>query len=292
MHMIRYAGISDKGLVRPANEDRMGVGVPGKLLTDGEAFSATLPLKAAGVLLLVSDGVGGLNAGEVASEMTVSGVVERLGVAKPERIRSAVHREALLDEILRNVNKLVFDAAQSDAQRSGMAATLTLLWLLPCGATIAQVGDSRCYRMRERMFTQLTEDQSKVAAMVRRGELSEQEAKNHPRKNVIEQAVGISPDRFNPVVESIELRDGDRFLLCSDGITDRLKNDQLAPFLQELSNTDLPSRAQDILDAGIQASGRDNLTVLLVEYNHTRLWQRMGGIFRGLTSGRGIGANK
>lgn len=261
-----YSGVTDKGSLRPGNEDALAIGIPGR--KDPLPLASLRPVKclAEGVLFLVSDGVGGLSAGEVASRMTVESVLAELASRlhhKPMRATRR-RREDLLRTVLGKVNEAVFNTARADPDKARMAATLTALWVAPDGVTTAQAGDSRCYRARGSVFAQLTEDQSKVAAMVRRGEISASEARNHPMRNVIEQAIGVKPELFHPVLRSFDLIPGDRFLLCSDGLTDGLDNDSLAGYFAAAAPADLDQLARTMIDAGIRASGRDNLTVLLV----------------------------
>lgn len=286
MGRLRYFGLTDKGPLRKSNEDALGIAVAGSadfLSLDSSTGCDCTPL---GVLFIVSDGVGGFNAGEVASRMAVEKMVSLLSseLAGVSNSPTSEKKEQLLSQSINKVNLAVYEEANSTPERSKMAATLTLLWLTPAGITIAHAGDSRCYRQRESVFEQLTRDHSKVAAMVSRGEITAEQAKVHPKRNVIEQAIGLKPDRFKPDVESFDLQHGDRFLLCSDGLTGGLDNEHLAEYFADPFPEDLSQLGAELIRDGIRAYGRDNLTILLVEWLNPNTFQtiaqRCGRLFR------------
>jgi serine/threonine protein phosphatase PrpC len=231
---LRVAATSDRGLVRAENED---------------AFIASLPL------VVVADGVGGQNAGEIASALAVEVLSEwkpRLSARRPERLREAA----------RDANHRIYTRAQSDTSLQGMATTLTAAWIEGGTCTVAQIGDSRAYLYRDGVLEQLTEDQSAVAELVKSGRISPEEAYTHPWRNRILQALGGAPDVVVDMY-SIDLRVGDRLLIASDGLTDELRDDVLREVLSTIEDPEVAGRT--LISRAKEAGGRDNITVALVD---------------------------
>ncbi len=263
---LRYAGKTDKGLARTNNEDYMAISEAagkGALANSSNSFK---PCPQYGVLFLVSDGVGGQNAGEVASQMTVETVTATVAnrLKRGESSRQPDPAK-VLNKAIQAAHETVRDEAAKNPNRSTMAATLTALWVRNGEAFVGQVGDSRLYRYRKGELEQLTEDQSEVGRLLKSGEITEAEARRHPRKNVIAQAVGMETDSFTPVVERIDLMPGDRFLLCSDGLIDGLDDGHLAEYFEDPLPDALDAFAKELIEGGNRASGRDNLTAIVVE---------------------------
>ncbi|MFP6640161.1 MAG: Stp1/IreP family PP2C-type Ser/Thr phosphatase, partial [Myxococcota bacterium] len=178
-------------------------------------------------LLLVADGMGGHRGGEVASRITV------------QRVREVFERspdtdpEALLSEALAEANLSVFERASGDTELAGMGTTaVALLLTADKGACLAHVGDSRAYRLRDGRLRQLTSDHSVVGELVRRGQLSAEEARHHPQSNEILRALGTRPE-LNVELTPVDTRPGDRFLLCSDGLSGMLANERIEACLAE-----------------------------------------------------------
>jgi protein phosphatase len=225
---------SDVGRVRSLNED------------------ATLVMPGAGVFA-VADGMGGHNAGDVASKLAVESLRNRLRgrVATPTALQSAVQE----------TNLTLLRRAQSDEACSGMGTTLTLLWMAKDGALIGHVGDSRAYRYRDGMLRQCTEDHSVVAELVRQGALTQEEARVHPYRNVITRALGTAGYVEVDVV-ALDVAPGDRFLLCSDGLTGMVSDEHIEKTLSAAPTLD--AAADALLAAALKAGGRDNITLLLM----------------------------
>ena len=239
---LEVALLTDVGQVRPMNEDS-GVAI-------------ALP---EGGLFVVADGMGGHNAGDVASQMAVRLLQENYlsqksdspGRTTPER----------LVKTLEEVNRQVY-AEASRPDRRGMGTTVTALAVDGPNALIVNVGDSRVYLLRGGTLTRLTRDHSWVAEQQRRGLLSEEEARNHRWRSVISNALG-STGELKLDLSGLKLEPGDLFLLCSDGLTGVLEDDQLAPFL----SADLPleRKVRNLIDAANAGGGPDNITALLVK---------------------------
>ena len=200
----------------------------------------------------VADGMGGAQAGEVASR-TAANVVEGGGEGEgtPEERMTRLVREA---------NRLIFDKAQKDESRRGMGTTLTAALVEGDGVTVAHVGDSRAYRLRDGELEQLTHDHSLVAELERSGQLSPEAAEHHPQRSIITRALGPEAD-VEVDAHTHRARDGDVFLLCSDGLTGMVSDAEMAGILR--AEDTLEDAAQALVRAANQGGGRDNITVVL-----------------------------
>src|SRR3954452_9691456 len=232
--MLRVADFfadSDTGRARRANED---------------AFFAHAPVFA------VADGMGGAQAGEVASRT----VVDRLRRGLPDGGSPEERLAALATE----ANDLIHRKAAEDEQRAGMGTTLTAAYVDEDAVSFGHVGDSRAYLFRDDKLQQLTNDHSLVGEMVRRGKLSPEQAEDHPQRSTITRALGPEP-----VVEVDHMttyaRDGDVFLICSDGLTSMVGDEDIERILRD--SPDLRAAGHALIDAANEAGGRDNITVIL-----------------------------
>ena len=235
---------TDLGRIRENNEDKFEFFVP----EDEDA----LALK--GSLYAVADGMGGHSAGQIASELALKTAIGAY-YADPSPIVEDSLRQAL-----QQANALIFDAARAIAERSGMGTTMTALVIRGEEAFVAQVGDSRCYLLRDGDLRQVTDDHSWVNEQVKRGGLTVEEAESSPFRNVITRSLGNAPnvdvDVFTQGIEA-----GDVFLLCSDGLTGEVGDQEIRRVLSGVS----PSRAAwDLVDLALEHGGRDNVTVLVV----------------------------
>lgn len=239
-------GASDPGKTRDNNED---------------AYAAVPDLGFA----VVADGMGGHQAGEVASAMAIDVITRSLA----ERLPSASSRRtkgARVTDIVRRAvemaNSAVNEAANSNPQQAGMGSTVVVTAFHGDRVCIAHVGDSRIYRLRAGLLQQLTEDHSLVQDLVRRGFLSPEEARVSPHKNVVTRALGVSAG-VQVEIRDERVQDGDLFLLCSDGLHDMLADDAIAATLRANMN-DISVLASRLIDAANNAGGEDNVTVVLV----------------------------
>lgn len=253
---LHAAGRTDSGTKRKNNEDAFGVGLlTHPLLAPETSFEGTLP--PAGLLLVVSDGLGGGNAGEVASRLSVDTFHAFLrskhsAFAPLEAMRAAV---SAADSEVR--------AASVQPGQDGMGATLSALWLRPAGGVLCHVGDSRVYRWRADKLEQLSQDHSPVGRMRQSGQLSEEDARRHPYRSMIDQSLGGDLSVFAPDVVAIDTRADDVFLLCSDGLTDGVRDADLCEALAGVS-THSPARVCDnLIKAARRGSGRDNITAVI-----------------------------
>jgi protein phosphatase len=223
---------SDVGRGRPENEDRY--------LVDHEDR-----------LYAVADGMGGHRAGEVASATAI------------DALQAAFAEGAALDQAVGEANAAVFEKASTNLDMRGMGTTLTAAALLDDHRVLlGHVGDSRAYLMRDGAVTQITEDHSLVEQLVREGRLSPEEAASHPQKAIITRALGIDPE-VEVDTYPVDLRPGDRLLLCSDGLTNMLTDTTIAGVLRRQPD---PQQAADMLvDLANEAGGDDNITVVVID---------------------------
>jgi serine/threonine protein phosphatase PrpC len=221
---------TDVGRVREGNED---------------AYLVEPPLYA------VADGMGGHRGGDVASQLALATIEDLSKQGKGS-----------LGEQVREANRLVFERAAEDRRLAGMGTTLTAAVISPEGAHLAHVGDSRAYMLRAGALRRLTEDHTLVNRMVRAGEISEKEAEQHPHRNVLVRALGTEPD-VDVDEESVGLLDADRLVLCSDGLTGMVAEEQIQAILEAAAT---PQEAADrLVRTANRAGGVDNITVLVLD---------------------------
>ena len=203
-------------------------------------------------LFMLADGMGGARAGEVASQ-TAAQVFEAGagGDGTPEE---------RLTRLVREANRLIYEMAQADESKRGMGTTLTAALVEGEGVTIAHVGDSRGYRMREGELEQITHDHSLVAELERSGQISPEDAVDHPSRSVITRALGPEPD-VEVDAHTHSARPGDLYLLASDGLSDMISDDEIAAILRKTSSLD--EAAESLVRAANQSGGKDNITVVL-----------------------------
>lgn len=238
-------GISDVGLNREHNED---------------SISWDIDLG----LIMLADGMGGHNAGEVASELAVTAIRDALlDVLTPEIVDSKLIKcdEALREAVI-YANEEIHDQANRETECAGMGTTVVITLFYDDKVTIAHVGDSRIYRLRNGEFRQMTQDHSLVQEMIDNGYLSQEEAMISSSRNLITRALGIAPE-VEVDVKTDDLDVDDVYLLCSDGLSDLVKDSEMAEILIEQRH-DLGVAAQQLVDAANERGGTDNISVILV----------------------------
>jgi protein phosphatase len=199
--------------------------------------------------------MGGAQAGEVASGLAAAALREGNGETSGEARVSALIQEA---------NRRVWQRANEDAAASGMGTTITVAYVEPDGRVlIGHVGDSRAYLLRDGRLEQLTEDHSLVAELVRRGELSPEEAESHPQRSVITRALGTDPD-VDVDTFPVEARAGDVFLICSDGLSSMVDDETVGRVLEQ-HRGDLDAAAKALVAEANRGGGEDNITAVLFE---------------------------
>jgi PPM family protein phosphatase len=210
-------------------------------------------------LFAVADGMGGAQAGEIASSLAAAALAGALDGNKSVPTPDA---EQFVAGLIQEANRRVHQRATSDAAASGMGTTMTVALVGSDDiVAIGHVGDSRAYLLRDRALEQLTDDHSLVAELVRRGELSPEEAEVHPQRSVITRALGTDPD-VDADVFSVEGRAGDIFLLCSDGLSTMVDPDAIAEIV-ERNRDNLEAAARALIKAANDSGGEDNITAVL-----------------------------
>src|SRR4051795_3727789 len=223
---------TDTGRQRHANED---------------SYFARSPLFA------VADGMGGAQAGEVASRIAARAFEKR------QRLNREEPAESQLEEIAQTANREIHRLAQEDSSRAGMGTTLTAAMVRGDEVSLGHVGDSRAYVLRQGQLKRLTKDHSLVEELRRQGRLTEEQAEEHPQRSIITRALGPEPS-VNVDTMTFPARDGDLFLLCSDGLTTMVSDDEIREILVNSKN--LRNAVSRLVDAANRGGGRDNITAV------------------------------
>src|SRR5919204_4538275 len=231
LRIAEQAGSTDVGRQRDANEDALLVSPP---------------------FFAVADGMGGAKAGEVASHLALDAFEEADGGDDSP--------EGRLARIARDANRRIYELASKDEARRGMGTTLTAAMVTGREVSIGHVGDSRAYRLRDGQLEQLTKDHSLVAELERRGEITPEAAESHPQRSIITRALGPEPE-VDVDTYTIAGKPGDVYLLCSDGLTSMVSDDEVASILRAAAN--LEEGAEALVRAANQSGGKDNITVVL-----------------------------
>jgi protein phosphatase len=231
LHIVEQAGRTDVGRQRTANEDSLVVRPP---------------------LFAVADGMGGAKAGEVASAVAVEAVEDAHESSEPA--------EAQLAGIVREANRRIYELAVADESRRGMGTTLTLAKVHGEEVSLAHVGDSRAYRLRGGELQQLTRDHSLVAELERSGQITAEAAEHHPQRSIITRALGPEPD-VEVDTYTLAGREDDVFLICSDGLTSMISDEEVSSILRSAGSLD--EAADALVLAANQSGGKDNITVIL-----------------------------
>ena len=218
------------------------------------------------VWAVVCDGMGGARGGAVASGIAVSVVEEELA----QKLVPGLGQEEiknLLEQAVEHANGEIFDLACADPTKRGMGTTLVAIVIKDGLAQIVHAGDSRAYLYREGKLIRLTRDHSMVQEMVENGSLTPQEAEVHPNKNLITRAVGVNP-KLTAEYSECTARQGDTFLLCSDGLTNFTTEEELCGILEQ---EDFFASAEEMIEAALEAGGQDNITAVLLKMESTEV---------------------
>lgn len=248
---ISISGITDTGLVRSNNEDTIG--------SDAELG-----------LLVLADGMGGHKGGEVASAIAVDSILQELRKVLPEIVSGKVDdttgyslESMAVETAIKNANSHIYRTAQDNSQYEGMGTTIVVLLFYDNRITVAHVGDSRLYRLRDTLLEQLTRDHTLLQELVDRGFYTRKEARESLNKNLVTRAVGVSPTVDIDLLEDIALKN-DLYLLCSDGLTDMISDD-LIEDIQLNYKDDLEKMNQELIKQAKDHGGKDNVSVMLAQ---------------------------
>ena len=237
---ILLCGKTDAGLLRDHNEDSIGC---------NENIA----------LAVLADGMGGHRGGEMASAMTVSMILESI-TAKAIK-NSTIGR--LMHKAILQANKSVYESSKTNSQYRGMGTTIVALMFYDNHFTVAHVGDSRLYRLRNNQLEQITRDHSFVQEQIDLGLHTAEQARNSPHKNLITRAIGIDDDVQVDIKEDIAMPD-DIYLLCSDGVNDMLDDEMIKKILID-NHCDLENASSEIIRLANEFGGKDNISVLLAK---------------------------
>jgi len=266
---ILWSGLTDKGPVRLNNEDAF-LG----LTFDGHEVrylgkTGISSMASADFVFAVSDGMGGSKSGEFASRIAVEKITKLL--PKSHRLSAsglASGFQDLLTELFEAIHHELLKLGQAYEECGGMGATLSLCWFSPEWMYFAHIGDSRIYYLpKEGGMSQITHDHSQVGWMRRAGQLNEREARNHPRRNVLNQVLGGGNQFIDPHIGAVGYRPGDRFVICSDGLVDGLWDHHI----EDVVRTPPPpeqatlSTSQRLINEALDHSSQDNITTVVVE---------------------------
>ena len=272
--IIHWSGMTHVGRVRTNNEDSfLGVTVNGREVSYlgkiGESSMAP-----ADFVFAVSDGMGGAKSGEFASRIALDKITKLL----PKGFRLSAQGLAsgfsdLLGELFASIHAELSKLSYSYEECAGMGATLSLCWFSPEWMYFAHIGDSRIYYLpAEGGLTQVTHDHSYVGFLRRSGQINERESRTHPRRNVLNQALGAGHQFVDPHLGAVGYRPGDRFIICSDGLVDGLWDRHIDDLIRNPdASTATQEAARRLVEKAVENSGRDNTTAVVIEIREPTL---------------------
>lgn len=265
---ISWSGLTHTGRVRKGNEDAFLALqlIPPEFQFLGKFGEA--PALGRQFLFAVSDGMGGANAGRFASRVAVEKITEVLPTLLLAKTSTADAREEMLKGLFAQIHQRMQSLSFFYSDVRGMGATLTVAWIVGESLVFSHVGDSRLYHLpASGTCFQLSEDHSHVGYLVRQGQLSEIQARTHPKKNILTQALGGNVQQIRPQTGQTKFAPGDRLCLCSDGVTDGISTRLLESLLREPPSRIKDQRPADrIVNEALSESGRDNITAVVVEH--------------------------
>lgn len=265
---LRWSGKTHKGYYRPNNEDAFLAVTFNGLETQYLGRYGEAVLSGSDFVFAVSDGMGGAKSGEFASRIAVEKITRLLPHSfKTGAQHISAGHEDLIEELFHAVHDEMTRQARCYEECEDMGATLTMGWFMPGACWIGHVGDSRAYHLTPGgVLTQITHDDSHVGYLRRKGEINERQARSHPRKNVLQKALGGGHQFVDPQVSMVPLRAGDRFLFCTDGLIEGIWDRRLGEMLAEPPAGALPMDHADVLvKESLENRTRDNVTALVVE---------------------------
>jgi protein phosphatase len=270
---IDVAALSDKGKVRERNEDHFFVGRGGRhlatLLTNIPPTDVPTRFEETGYLMIVADGMGGHAGGEVASRMAITTLIN-IVLHMPDWILrlDEEHAQKVMEraaERYRRVHEALQEKARLDPKLRGMGTTMTAAYSLGDDLFVPHVGDSRAYLFRNGKLQLLTHDQTQAQLMADIGMISQNEVARHRLRHVLTSALGGPENAMRVDIQRLKLTDGDRLLLCTDGLTDMVEDEGIARVLAGTESSDEACRR--LVDLALENGGKDNVTVVLARYS-------------------------
>lgn len=241
--------ITDQGRIRNHNEDAGGFFVN----------------NANQCLSIIADGMGGHQAGDVASQMATS-IIEKEWL-ECEEITKPEEAEAWLKTVIHKVNNEIYEKSISQKECQGMGTTVVITICTMDFVTVGHIGDSRCYMVNEDGFNQITEDHSLVNELVRSGQITHEDAEHHPRKNVLLKALGTE-ETIYPDVRTISWEQGNMLLLCSDGLSNKVPDSELQSFIED--DTSIDVKTKGLIALANERGGEDNISLVIVHHELQR----------------------
>lgn len=240
--MIKTFSLTDIGKKRKVNQDYV--------------YTSEQPIGNLPNLFIVADGMGGHNAGDYASKVTVETIVEETALCFEK------NPITIMSKAIEAANEVIYKKSQESSEFEGMGTTVVAAVFIGGYLQVANVGDSRLYIINDKEIKQITRDHSLVEEMVRMGGIPKTEARNHPDKNIITRAVGV-----NETVEAdfftVELNEGDTVLMCTDGLTNMLEDEEIRMTIS--GGRDIVEKAQALVRTANENGGRDNISVIIIE---------------------------
>ena len=264
---VAWSGETDTGRFRKSNEDAFLA-----LTMDSEGVKrlgkyGTAELKTSDLVFAVSDGMGGANAGEFASQVTVDKITRLL----PKSFHSAasgiqIGFQDLLEQLFHEIHTELVKMGSSYEELQGMGATLSLCWVRPDWVCFGHVGDSRIYYLPQSGgINQVSHDHTHVGWLLRNGQLTEHQARNHEGRNALQQVLGGKNQNLQPQFGAIVYEPGDRFLICSDGLAEGLFNSGMNRIIRSKEAAADATSAEQLVKEAVQTDGRDNTTAVVFE---------------------------
>lgn len=264
---IKVVAVTNTGKERTNNEDAFTF-CPDLVLQDWtlEEMTAYLPLNEYGSVMVVADGMGGANAGEVASSIATNSIQQAFSKENIEEARNDNNIDGLLHQCIKDANEAICDRIQKDPDTYGMGTTIVVCWIIDNQAHIAWCGDSRCYIYNSlEGLKQLTKDHSLVQELVDKGEIKEDEAFTHPDNNIITNGLGDVDSQCIPDIVTYSVSLNDIVLLCSDGLCGYSTNKEIEDVI-ERNSSDITKCRDELLKLALDAGGFDNICIVMASF--------------------------
>ena len=246
---VQIVGFTDTGKVRRNNEDYIG-------------YDSELGLS------VLADGMGGHLGGEIASSLSVNTIIESLqqnlpaiNNAQADSNAGVTQESICVQDAIEQANDLIYRKSRSDPALRGMGTTIVVLLLFDNRLSLAHIGDSRCYRLRDNQFDQITKDHSLIQELIDRGFYTPDEARKSLNRNLVTKALGIDPSITPDVQEELVMKN-DIYLLCSDGLSDLVEDEDISLTISQFSDN-LEEAAKQLITKANQNGGKDNISVIL-----------------------------
>ncbi len=267
---VEIYALTDVGRVRAGNEDNFLIAELNNSnywIANNSAISEPFNLlqQESGMLIAVADGMGGAMAGEVASRLAVSAVRDIMLQSQNHETLSKFSFSERLRFAIEQANTIINKEGETNVACTGMGTTFTAVGVNATTAYLAQVGDSRVYLIRDGRIAQITKDQSLVGQLVEQGYITEEEAEVHAFRNIILQALGVTPN-INVVIDKVPLCQNDILLLCSDGLSGKIRRDEMLGIIKKNSDSSIREICRELINLANERGGEDNITLIMARF--------------------------